>query len=90
MQQGHHPPWLLPVVCTHPESIRQAWSQHHQELDRRATCSYVTFPCSIPVISKYDDFLCQPPCQSHTIISEEVAFQFLELIAENTHHYHAD
>jgi hypothetical protein len=52
MQQGHHPPWLLPVVYAHPESIRQAWSQHHQELDRRATCSYVTFPCSSPVISK--------------------------------------
>jgi hypothetical protein len=44
MQQGHHPPWLVPVVYAHPESIRQAWSQHHQELDRRATCSYVTFP----------------------------------------------
>jgi hypothetical protein len=50
MQQGHHPPWLLPVVCAHPKSIRQAWSQHHQELDRRATCSYVTFPHSSHVI----------------------------------------
>jgi hypothetical protein len=52
MQQGHHPPWLLPVVCTHLESIRQVWSQHHQEIDRRATYSYVTFPCSSHVISR--------------------------------------
>jgi hypothetical protein len=52
MQQGYHPPWLLLVVCAYLESIRQAWSQHHQELDQRTTCSYMTFPCSSPVISR--------------------------------------
>jgi hypothetical protein len=39
MQQGHHSPWLLPIVCTHPESIHQVLSQRHQELDRRTTYS---------------------------------------------------
>jgi hypothetical protein len=87
MQQGHPSPWLLPVVCTHPESTRQVWSQHHLELDQHATCSYVTFPCSSPVISRSGDFPCQPPCQSHTIISKQVPFQFLEPIVGNTHIY---
>jgi hypothetical protein len=87
MQQGHHLPWLLPVVCTHPESFRQVWSQRHQELDWHATCSYMTFRCSSPKIPRYGEFPCQPSCQSHTIISEQVPFQFLEPIAGNTHIY---